>query len=490
MTAPLLGHCAIGLALLSLFALSCGRPAPPTPRNVATARPTIPTDPSPRPSADAPVARGSAPLVTEEPTGSALFVRELAHDFEYRVRSRAPKIPTFDGNIDEWLDGRAAVRESVLVVTLDARRFWVAFDVTEHGSFLSVELGLPGGELPAIGALVNGGGTHEVNCEAHSWSGEALLAAERRLCEEISRRYIALQRSHADRFRTRLTLNLSNLTWTRGAKNEPIVPTHQRCARSGQSVSCEVEWPLTALPRTNQNDVATIALRAALDPQQAPSDNSSWVSLPEPVAFEPGLELRRLLLLETETNFGENPQYSYQPGSEQEYEIAERTRPANLRVTGAAARNDWIADVSIVSCRPGAILARHGAVALRRSCGKLGEGLIFVGDVPTATFEWGRATAFHVRQGKLHAISETRAYEPDSTSEVAAWVIQAIAPDGARDEPILLEMQTRPCMATRASHNREYSTLTLGCLKPGGGRGRWITTTWVWSDAHGTYLQR
>jgi len=51
----------------------------------------------------------------------------------------------------------------------------------------------------------------------------------------------------------------------------------------------------------------------------------TWLDLPEPLTFEPGLALRRMLLPEQPSTLPEVSRYSYQPGDTLDYEIAERS---------------------------------------------------------------------------------------------------------------------------------------------------------------------
>jgi hypothetical protein len=459
---------------------------PPAPAATASPPPSPPAlaGPSSAPPKPGPASgpdRPSPPRVAQKPAPKAEpaapppgFAAGILDDVEFRVRSALPGTVAVDGVIDEWLDRTPATHRSTIVVTLQPSRFFVAFDVDLAHRPPGFELELPGGDLPDIGAIVRGGGTYEVNCEHLPWNAdEKLTPAARQSCLAISRRFAALKLKQAQRFRTTFALD--------EAETSVPAPTARQCRRNAERLACEAEYPLARLPRTRAVDVAELGLRlhpgaagAALEPL--------WLTLPEPVAFEPGLALRRLLLPELPPMLPEADRYSYQPGEPLEYEIAERD-----------ARGGYgMSDIAVVRCRPSAVVASFGRVTIRRSCGSRGEGIVYVDDAPRTTISLGAPTKFIPRGGKLHVITESRWFEESSASDELAIGVQSITSDGQVLEAQRISVSSSTCRSFKATHDTDYKVLKLICrTRPEveNTRATTLTRTLTWSDEQTGFVE-
>lgn len=480
--------------LLALSMLcGCHAPRPPAPATEVAPQPPVNGDPAPLAAAEsgdsaAPASAGPSGLAESAapspappgpkgppPPGSEArpprpkYKQGVVGEVEFRVRTEHPAQLTLDGSIDEWLDGSPVEKASVVVITLEPTRAYVAFDVPVTLGPEAFQLEFPGAQLPDIGVVVRGGGTYEVDCEHESWGMKAEhSAAQRAECQGIVARFTSLQHKQARRFSTRIPLSEMD-------KARPAA-TARQCRRTEQRLACEIEYTLRRLPRTSEVDLKSLGVRVVSGGKHAPPE-TLWLKLPEPVAFEPGLELRRLLLPQTPGWLPESDRYSYQPGEPVSYELATRQQ-----------HSSWgMADIAVVVCRPSAVVAEVGRIALRRACD---QGILYVDGAPKDSAKLGRVSKYLIRAGRIYAITNTRRYCPDVGADELIFRVDQFSTEG-RVGSQSISINERDCRSISAHHNADYSTMTLSCpTRPDvtGGASVLKTKSIDWSPAEARHI--
>lgn len=481
-------------AIASIAALACSATGP-RPSDVTRTRATVPTTTTVSQTVtSSPMPRGgSASLpprqIAEPPLPSAQDESVKIRDgLTVAVRSGEPSALVIDGELDDWSSVPRAPNTSLLVFTLGSKRWWLTLDLLEEqfAQSLAFELVLPDGELPTAGALQPGGSVdYAPACLYQPFSlGHARLGpAQRKRCLDIVARHEAMRQPYAARFRKRFHWDRDRNLWTVDGSPTPSRSEVEACRKTEGRVRCEFAWPLALLPRTTEVELQQVGFRVVgKGERQESTQDVVWLKLPESIAFEAGLEERRVVFPSPSFVMQSDPRYSYQPGEAFAYDLAER-----IRSEGADAYE--MTNIRISRCEPGPVLASLGAVTVRRSCGETGVGLVHVGGKLSGdALTLGARGGVMVRGNEIHVIAGDVHYDEQTAFHVGTWHVARLGADGHRYEPLRFELDQ--CDRCSLENDVNYSKLKVHCqqsVQGGTSRLRRITKTWVWNTQTSSY---
>lgn len=138
-------------------------------------------------------------------------------------------------------------------------------------------------------------------------------------CRSLLQHHEELQKAFAATFMRQLHLTAQALSLRTGARDAPIANAQYAAKTDGGAVSFEVRLPLSALPRTASNEIASLSVaaeRAGSAPPSEPNPNAlASVTFGTPIRFGLDSEVLTCLLQNVNGLMPLTPRFSYQPGT-------------------------------------------------------------------------------------------------------------------------------------------------------------------------------
>jgi hypothetical protein len=444
------------MTILLLLAGACGSPAPPS----------SPAHPPQVSVQTVPPSTASDPAEVEPPPDPAIVSVTTVH---------APLKLAIDGELGEWgsllpppPDPPSAKKEKPKAPPKGADEeepkapppsgpnprnaaSHLAFALTGDAALIAAELGEPARdgiwlgigsstpEVPPIGDYTRGGGIAEWDCgfkrvwgiEGHYENGEPNPPEVIAACKALIERHAKFTVKHARRFARRFKIDREGVRGVAADDTLYSVEGAKVAWKPGaKGATVEITLPLKAMPRVTEAPLASLRLVARAASSPTPPDFAPgpwvWVTLPEPVTFEPHGELRARAFQTPDGYMNFTPNMSYQPGDPIH---VERLHYAD-GPTSVVADEDTLYEkkASLGDIEIGYLSSYGDSLAILKK-GKLVD----------MAGVYGSPRGIVTRDGELHVISSSElAFVPQIGGRVQpSWSVVVIAPDGShRDEVV------------------------------------------------------